>query len=502
MRGVNVALTRRRSARCSGGSIWVSMPRRTGAAAGTSRACRTRTWPGRAGSPRRRRGGTRATCRSGRARRGARRASWPARRAGRARRGRWVAGRRWWQSWSPPTDATPGSGRGRSLPTAAVASVWAARTGRRTRPCRMSRTARSPTGPRRRRLYGHALWPTRRPASSRSAPRRTHTWSSTAVTASTRGARRRRSGLAAAGARWAGSTWSSGSGRSCGRRSAPATRPEGVHGFDDPWSGRTGSPCPPPSTTWCCGSPGRADLVFDAVTRRERRAARTWPSSPRRRSGWSYHRDRDLTGFVDGTENPTLVEAPALVYVPDGAGRAVGLLLQKWEHEASAWMALDTAAQEQAIGRPSPTASSSTDKPATSHAARTDQDTYGHIFRRNTPYGTRESSTARCSSASARSSARSRRCSKAWPGWTDPATSSRRYTRPLTGRVLRGPGRRRADGAMTDIHTGPGAHRHAAGHTGEIRRLAWAPDGLRVATPPLRTTRSGSGTSRQATTAA
>jgi hypothetical protein len=38
VRGVNVALTRRRSARCSGGSIWVSMPRRTGAAAGTSRA--------------------------------------------------------------------------------------------------------------------------------------------------------------------------------------------------------------------------------------------------------------------------------------------------------------------------------------------------------------------------------------------------------------------------------------------------------------------------------
>src|SRR5207244_2940223 len=34
MRGVNVALTSRRSARCSGGASWVSMPGRTGAAAG------------------------------------------------------------------------------------------------------------------------------------------------------------------------------------------------------------------------------------------------------------------------------------------------------------------------------------------------------------------------------------------------------------------------------------------------------------------------------------
>ena len=37
VRGVNAALTRWRRARCSGGSIWVSMPRRVGAAAGTSR---------------------------------------------------------------------------------------------------------------------------------------------------------------------------------------------------------------------------------------------------------------------------------------------------------------------------------------------------------------------------------------------------------------------------------------------------------------------------------
>ena len=32
--------------------------------------------------------------------------------------------------------------------------------------------------------------------------------------------------------------------------------------------------------------------------------------------GWSYHRDRDLTGFEDGTENPTLASAPGFALVP------------------------------------------------------------------------------------------------------------------------------------------------------------------------------------------
>ena len=85
-----------------------------------------------------------------------------------------------------------------------------------------------------------------------------------------------------------------------------------------------------------------------------------------------------------------LVEAPALVYLADGTPGAGGsvLLLQKWEHETPDWMALGTAAQEQAIGRTKPDSTELDDKPATSHVARTDQDTYGHIFRRNTPYGT------------------------------------------------------------------------------------------------------------------
>jgi putative iron-dependent peroxidase len=107
-------------------------------------------------------------------------------------------------------------------------------------------------------------------------------------------------------------------------------------------------------------------------------------------SSWSYHHDLDLTGFIDGTENPTLMDAPEIVLVPDGQPGAGGtiLLLQKWEHDAAAWEALPVASQEAVIGRRKADSVELDDKPADSHVASTDQDIFGHIFRRNMPYGT------------------------------------------------------------------------------------------------------------------
>ena len=53
-------------------------------------------------------------------------------------------------------------------------------------------------------------------------------------------------------------------------------------------------------------------------------------------ASWPYQHDRDLTGFIDGTENPTLVDAPDIALVPHGAPGEGGtiLLLQKWRHDA------------------------------------------------------------------------------------------------------------------------------------------------------------------------
>jgi putative iron-dependent peroxidase len=105
--------------------------------------------------------------------------------------------------------------------------------------------------------------------------------------------------------------------------------------------------------------------------------------------GWTYHRDLDLTGFIDGTENPALSEAPHWVVVPPdepGAGGSV-LLLQKWVHDAAAWTRLPVERQEHVIGRTKPDSVELDDRPESSHVARTDQEEFGQIFRRNTPYG-------------------------------------------------------------------------------------------------------------------
>jgi putative iron-dependent peroxidase len=105
--------------------------------------------------------------------------------------------------------------------------------------------------------------------------------------------------------------------------------------------------------------------------------------------GWSYHGHFDLTGFIDGTENPPLFGAARVAVVPEGrpgAGASI-LLLQKWEHDGVAWTSLPVAEQEQVIGRTKLDSIELDPRPTTSHAARTDQDEFGHILRRNVAYG-------------------------------------------------------------------------------------------------------------------
>jgi porphyrinogen peroxidase len=107
-------------------------------------------------------------------------------------------------------------------------------------------------------------------------------------------------------------------------------------------------------------------------------------------SSWSYRHDRDLTGFVDGSENPTLLDAPTAALLPEGVPGAAGtvLLLQKWKHNVAHWEALPIHEQERVMGRTKPDSIELENKRSDSHVARTDQDEFGKIFRRNMPYGT------------------------------------------------------------------------------------------------------------------
>ncbi len=70
--------------------------------------------------------------------------------------------------------------------------------------------------------------------------------------------------------------------------------------------------------------------------------------------GFRYFDDRDLIGFVDGTENPTgQVAIDAVVVGEEDATFAGGsyVIVQKYLHDLAGWNALTTEAQERIIGR-------------------------------------------------------------------------------------------------------------------------------------------------------
>ena len=79
----------------------------------------------------------------------------------------------------------------------------------------------------------------------------------------------------------------------------------------------------------------------------------------------------------------------SLALIPEGEPGAGGsiLLLQQWEHDIPSWEALATEAQEAVIGRRKMDSEELDPRPEGSHVARTDQDAFGDIFRRNIAYG-------------------------------------------------------------------------------------------------------------------
>jgi putative iron-dependent peroxidase len=112
--------------------------------------------------------------------------------------------------------------------------------------------------------------------------------------------------------------------------------------------------------------------------------------------GFRYFDQRDLLGFVDGTENPTGPAADAAVTVggedPEFAGGSY-VIVQKYLHDVAAWDGLTVEAQERVIGRTKLSDVELPDdvKPTNSHVALntiTDPDgTERQIIRDNMPFG-------------------------------------------------------------------------------------------------------------------
>jgi putative iron-dependent peroxidase len=140
---------------------------------------------------------------------------------------------------------------------------------------------------------------------------------------------------------------------------------------------------------WIAG--GARDAVFDATVHATR-ALSGIASVASEIGGWIYRNDRDLTGFIDGTENPSMIEAGAVAVRASGPGTGSSIVLvQKWRHEPS-FALLSDAEQERVIGRTKPDSIElgEDEMPPDSHVSRNVVEEGGRelrIYRRNTAYG-------------------------------------------------------------------------------------------------------------------
>src|ERR1700728_402646 len=138
----------------------------------------------------------------------------------------------------------------------------------------------------------------------------------------------------------------------------------------------------------------RIDLFFELATQITARIGNA-VSAVDEVQGFRYFDDRDLLGFVDGTENPRGAAAADAVVIGDEDADFAGgsyVIIQKYLHDLDAWNAISTEAQERIIGRTKLSDIELDDsvKPTSAHSALTTIVENGKeikILRDNMPFG-------------------------------------------------------------------------------------------------------------------
>ncbi|HEX6524205.1 MAG TPA: Dyp-type peroxidase [Streptosporangiaceae bacterium] len=129
-------------------------------------------------------------------------------------------------------------------------------------------------------------------------------------------------------------------------------RPAGLHPFRALTGPRHRAPATPGDLLFHIRS-DRMDMCFEFATKVVNRLAGA-ATVVDEVHGFKFFDERDLLGFVDGTENPVgrAAEAAALVGGED-PGFAAGsyVIVQKYVHDLDAWNAMPVEEQEKAIGR-------------------------------------------------------------------------------------------------------------------------------------------------------
>ncbi|MFC3394504.1 Dyp-type peroxidase [Brenneria rubrifaciens] len=111
--------------------------------------------------------------------------------------------------------------------------------------------------------------------------------------------------------------------------------------------------------------------------------------------GFRWIEGRDLSGFIDGTENPQGEARRAVAIIPEAQPDAGGsyVFVQRWEHNLKQLQRLGVERQEQMIGRTKQDNEEleADRRPMTSHLSRVDLQEDGKglkILRQSLPYGT------------------------------------------------------------------------------------------------------------------
>ena len=129
-------------------------------------------------------------------------------------------------------------------------------------------------------------------------------------------------------------------------------RPAELHKFREIRSGPRLAPSTPGDLLFHIRA-ARMDLCFELAAQIMARLGEAVSPSDEVH-GFTYFDQRDLLGFVDGTENPTGQEAVDATLIGAEDAAFIGgsyVIVQKYLHDLAGWNALPTEAQERIIGR-------------------------------------------------------------------------------------------------------------------------------------------------------
>jgi putative iron-dependent peroxidase len=164
----------------------------------------------------------------------------------------------------------------------------------------------------------------------------------------------------------------------------------GLHAFPD-FSGHGVAVPSTPAALWCwLRGDDAGDLLL--LARRLEQAAAPGLKLGHVIDTFVHHDGRDLTGYEDGTENPTGDDAVSAAFAQGqgpGLDGASFVAVQQWLHDFKAFDAMSPEQQDDSIGRRRSDNEELGDAPASAHVKRTAQESFdpeAFVLRRSMPW--------------------------------------------------------------------------------------------------------------------